>query len=373
MTLNNTVKSNGLFAPLKIGELELNNRIVMAPLTRARAGEDRVPNELMTEYYSQRASAGLIITEATVISEQAIGWVDTPGIFNDKMQQGWARVVEAVHKQGGRIFLQLWHMGRSSHSDFHDGELPVAPSAIAIQGDGIHTPSGKKPHEVPRALEAEEIPGIVEDYRKAAMRANAAGFDGVEVHAANGYLLDQFLQSKSNHRTDQYGGSLENRYRLLGEVMDAVTSVWSADRVGVRIAPNGVHGDMGSADFREQFTYVAKQLDGYGLAYLHVMDGTGFGFHKLGSAMTLREFRELYSGRLMGNVGYTKEAADETIAAGDADLIAFGRPFISNPDLVERFANGWSLAEAAHVSLWYGPGARGYTDFPRYNVAKASA
>lgn len=357
---------SNLFSTLQIGELELPNRIVMAPLTRARAGESRVPNEMMAEYYSQRASAGLIITEATVVSKQAIGWPNTPGIFTDEMQEGWRNVVAALHDRGGRIFLQLWHMGRASHSDFHDGELPVAPSAIGIHGDHVHTPSGKKPYEIPRALETDEIPGIVEDYREAAERAKQAGFDGVEIHSANGYLLDQFLQSKTNHRTDQYGGSVENRYRLLGEVVGAVKSVWSPDRVGVRLAPNGAFNDMGSPDYREQFSYVASQLNGQNLAYLHVMDGTGFGFHELGPAMTLEDVRKVYAGRLMGNAGYTRESAAQAIQRGDADLIAFGRPYMSNPDLAERLAKNWPLAETADMSVWYSPGAHGYTDFPTY-------
>lgn len=364
--MSNTSEQSSLLQPLPIGDIELRNRVVMAPLTRARAGDSRVPNEMMVEYYTQRASAGLIITEATVISKQAIGWPQTPGIYNDSMEAGWRDVVDAVHDRGGRMFLQLWHMGRASHSDFHDGELPVAPSALGIQGDQVHTPTGKKPYETPRALDTDEIPGVVEDYRKAAERAKHAGFDGVEIHSANGYLIDQFLQSKTNHRTDQYGGSIENRYRFLGEVVDAVTSVWPANRVGIRLAPNGAFNDMGSPDYREQFTYVARQLDPYGLAYLHVMDGTGFGFHNLGPAMTLQDFRKVYTGRLMGNVEYTKESADAAIAEGRADLIAFGRPYISNPDLVERFANGWPLAEPADMSLWYSSGAHGYIDFPTY-------
>lgn len=372
-TANQTDTYPELFSPIEIGGLELPNRIVMAPLTRARAGERRVPNAMMAEYYSQRAAAGLIISEATTISQQGIGWPNTPGIYTAAMEQAWKQVVESVHDSGGRMFLQLWHTGRASHSDFHGGDLPVAPSAIAIQGDGVHTPGGKKPHETPRALETDELPGIVEDYRRAAERAKAAGFDGVEIHSANGYLLDQFLQSKSNHRSDRYGGSVENRYRLLGEVVDAVTSVWSADRVGVRIAPNGSFNDMGSPDYREQFHYVARQLDRYGLAYLHVMDGTGFGFHELGPVMTLADFRKVYSGRLMGNVGYTRESGERAIAGGEADLIAYGRPYISNPDLVDRFANDWPLADTADTSLWYSAGPRGYIDFPTYESSKSGA
>jgi N-ethylmaleimide reductase len=239
-----------LFQPFQLRDLTLPNRIVLAPLTRGRAGAQRVPNAVMAEYYVQRSSAGLMISEATTISEQANGWIESPGIYTDEMEAGWKSVVQAVHAAGGRIFLQLWHMGRSSHSSFHGGELAVAPSAIAINEEYIHTPKGKQPHEVPRALETSEIPGIVEDYRRAAERAKRAGFDGVEIHAANGYLIDQFLQSKSNHRTDAYGGSIEKRYRFLDEVATAVTSVWGGNRVGIRLAPNGIYNDMGSPDFR---------------------------------------------------------------------------------------------------------------------------
>lgn len=356
-----------LLRPFEMHELTLANRVVMAPLTRSRSGENRIPNALMAKYYSQRATAGLIVSEATTISSQANGWNHSPGIYTDKMVDGWRIVTDAVHAEGGRIFLQLWHMGRASHSDFHNGELPVAPSAIPINGDGIHTPDGqKKRYETPRALETSEIPKIVEDYRLAANRAKAAGFDGVEVHSANGYLLDQFLQSKTNHRTDGYGGSIKNRYRFLGEVVNSVTSVFPANRVAVRIAPNGSFNDMGSPDYREQFTYVARQLDNFGLAYLHVMDGTGFGFHELGEPMTLRDFRNLFHGPLMGNVGYTRESAEAAITSGIADLIAFGRPFISNPDLVERYKNDWPLAEPADMSAWYSFDERGYADYPKY-------
>ena len=355
-----------LLSSYPLRDLELRNRVVMAPLTRARSGPDRVPNDLMMEYYIQRASAGLIITEATTISAKANGWQESPGIYTDDMQQGWRKIVDAVHRQGGKIFCQLWHTGRASHSSFLHGELPVAPSAIKIEGDGVHTASGKQPHEVPRALETSELPGIVEDYRAAALRAKNAGFDGVEVHSANGYLLDSFLQSKTNHRTDQYGGSGENRYRLLQEVLQAVTSVFPSNRVAVRLSPNGAFNDMGSPDYHEQFSYVAMQLDSFRLAYLHVMDGLGFGFHELGEAMTLADFRSLFAGPLMGNCGYTQETAEAAIASNSADLIAFGRPYISNPDLVERFAGGLQLAEDADMSTWYSPtGAQGYIDFPK--------
>ena len=356
-----------LLQPFQLGDLTLPNRVVMAPLTRSRAGEERIPNPLMAEYYVQRAGAGLIISEATTISEQANGWLESPGVYTPAMEEGWRDVTSAVHAAGGRIFLQLWHMGRASHSDFHGGSLPVSASAVKIEGDGIYTPLGKKPYDTPRALETREIAGVVADYRRAAARARAAGFDGVEIHSANGYLIDQFLQSKTNLRTDDYGGSIEKRARLLREVVEAVSAEWPANRVGVRISPNGVFNDMGSPDFREQFTYVATMLDRCGLAYLHIMDGLAFGFHKLGEPMMLAEFRRVFSGPLMGNCGYTLESAEQAVADGVADLVAFGRPYISNPDLVERLRHGWPLAEPAEMAAWYSPtGATGYTDFPSY-------
>lgn len=362
-----------LLQPFDLRGQQLSNRVVMAPMTRSRAGESRVPNELMAKYYSQRASAGLIITEATVISQQAIGWQNSAGIYNDEQAAGWKLVTDAVHEAGGKIFLQLWHQGRASHSDFHDGELPVAPSAIKIENDQIHTPNGKKDHEVPRALETDELPGIVADYVKAAERAKSAGFDGVEVHSANGYLLDQFLESKSNQRTDQYGGSIENQFRLLGEVVDAVCAAWSSDRVGVRISPNGAYNDMGTPEYRELFTYVAEQLELRNLAYLHVMDGLGFGFHELGEPMTLDEFRKVFSGPLIGSTGYSQESAEIAIASGKVDMISFGRPYISNPDLVDRFANDWPLADIADMSVWYSFGPEGYADWPTYEEQQAKS
>lgn len=362
------MSNDALLRSFEMHDLELSNRVVLAPMTRARAGTERIPNSMMAEYYRQRIGAGLVITEATTISESANGWNQSPGIYTDEMVEGWKHTTDAVHESAGLVFLQMWHCGRASHSSFHDGQPSVAPSAIKIDDEYIHTPIGKQPHETPRALETDEIPLIVEDYRKAAQRAKAAGFDGVEVHSANGYLLDTFLQSKTNHREDEYGGSVENRYRLLKEVLEAVTSVWPANRVGVRLSPNGVFNDMGSPDYREQFTYVAGELDKFGLAYLHVMDGLAFGFHEIGEPMTLAEFRNVFSGPLMGNCGYTQETAEAAIAAGNADLISFGRPFISNPDLVERFRNGWPLADGAEMSDWYSPsGEKGYTDFATYS------
>jgi N-ethylmaleimide reductase len=371
MTSTNDI-SNVLLTPFDLHGIQLKNRVIMSPLTRSRAGEKRIPNPLMAEYYCQRASAGLIITEATVVSKQGIGWLDSPGIYSDEQAEAWKTVVDAVHAKGCPIFLQLWHCGRASHSSFHDnGKLPVAPSAVRLNGEYIHTPMGKQPYETPHALEADEITRIVEDYGYAAGRALLAGFDGVEIHAANGYLIDQFLQSRTNRRSDRYGGSLENRYRFLDEILNAVLEVWPSVRVGVHLAPNGNFNDMGSPDYRETFSYVAGRLNLYNLAYLHIVDGLEFGFHQLGPPMTLAEFRPLFAGPLIGNCGYTREKAEAAIRSGDTDLISFGRPYISNPDLVERFANGWPLNPPANMGVWYSVtlGEVGYTDFPRYGAS----
>jgi len=359
-----------LLDPYRLHDLELPNRVVMAPLTRGRSGSERIPNATVVDYYVQRASAGLIVSEATTISPQANGWLGSPGIYTDAMEAAWRQVTDAVHARGGRIFLQLWHMGRASHSDFHEGRPPVSASAVKIGGDGIHTPLGKRPYEAPRSLQTHEVAAVVADYAKAARRARAAGFDGVEIHAANGYLIDQFLQSRTNLRTDDYGGSIEKRCRFLLEVVAAVAKEWPSRRVGVRLSPNGGFNDMGSPNFREQFLHAAGALDRLDIGYLHVVDGLAFGFHKLGEPMTLAEFRGVFRGPLMGNCGYTRETADAAIATGLADLIAFGRPFISNPDLVERFAHGWPLAAPADMADWYSPtGAKGYTDFPPHGGA----
>lgn len=364
--MNVESSSRKLLTPFQLGDLHVANRIVLAPMTRGRAGTERMPNDLMAEYYSQRSSAGLLITEATVVSKQGIGWINSPGIYSDQQGEAWKKVSKAVHDKGSKIFLQLWHCGRASHTAFHDGALPVAPSAIPLNGEYIHTPQGKKDYEIPRALEANEIPGIVEAYTQAARRAKNAGFDGIEIHAANGYLIDQFLQSKTNVRADHYGGNLRNRYRFLEEIVSAATTVWPANRVSVRLSPNGNFNDMGSHDYRETFTYVAGQLDKVGLAYLHVVDGLAFGFHDLGAPMTLGEFRQVFSGPLIGNCGYSQETAELAIQESQADLIAFGRPFISNPDLVERFRFGWPLAPDADMKVWFSFEQEGYTDFPFY-------
>lgn len=374
MTATERAATGAIFEPFDLRGLAVKNRIALAPMTRARTGADRLPNALMADYYRQRAGAGLLITEATVVSEQGIGWSNTPGIYSDAQAEAWRPVVDAVHEAGAPIFLQLWHTGRASHPDFLGGARPVAPSAIRLEGSEAHTPSGKKAHVTPRALETGEIPDIVADFAAGARRAKEAGFDGVEIHAANGYLLDQFLQSKTNHRDDAYGGSIENRYRLLGDVVDAVSNEIAADRVGVRLAPNGVFNDMGSPDYRETFLHAATELNRVGLAYLHVMDGLAFGFHELGDPMTLEDFRGVFDGPLMANCGYTQDTAEDAVARGAADLVAIGRPYLSNPDLVERYRNGWPLADVADPSTWYaGGGAAGYTDYPPHAPNETSA
>lgn len=370
--MTSTTNVPHLLSPLNKG-LSLKNRVVMAPMTRARAGVERMPNALMAEYYAQRAGAGLIISEATTISEQGNGWQQTPGIYTDEQGSAWKQVVDAVHQKGSLIYLQLWHTGRASHSSFQpNNQLPVAPSAIKIEGGEVHTPDGKQPYETPRTIETAEIPQIVEDYRQAAARAKQAGFDGVEIHGANGYLIDEFLQSKTNQRVDKYGGSIENRYRFLKEIVEAILTVWDAGSVGIRLSPNGSFNDMGSPDYRETFTYIVEQLNGYGLAYLHLLDGLAFGFHELGEPMTLADFRKIYDGILIGNCGYDRTDAEQAIASGDADLIAFGRPYISNPDLVARFANNWELNPDADMDVWYSFDANGYTNFPTYQEAQVS-
>ena len=355
-----------LFQPFSLGSLSIANRIVLAPMTRGRAGLERVPGELMAEYYLQRAGAGLIISEATVVSPQGIGWIDSPGIYTEQMVDGWRLVTEKVRPTGTPMFLQMWHCGRASHSDFHNGSLPVSASAVKLRGDHIHTPLGSKPYEKPRAMTIDEIQATVADYRHAAENAKKAGFDGVEVHGANGYLINQFLDSSTNHRTDQYGGSLENRFRFFREILEAVLEVWPAERVGARISPNGVFNDMGCDDFRKLFLYVAGEINRMNLGYLHIMDGLAFGFHEKGEPMTLAEFRSIYGRTIIGNCGYTKELAETRLKEGTADIIAIGRPFITNPDLPERWKNNWPLNPCEDMSLWYTPGPQGYTDYAPY-------
>lgn len=355
---------NRLFTPFAAGDLQLSNRMVMAPLTRGRTGPDRIPNDLMVEYYRQRATAGLIISEATIISEQAAGWVNTPGLYNEEQVQGWKRVTDAVHAAGGKIIVQLWHMGRSSHPDFQPGgALPVAPSAIALRGDGIHTPSGKKPYPTPRALETDEIPGIVADYAEATRLAQKAGFDGVEIHGANGYLIDQFLRDGTNHRTDGYGGSVDNRALFLLEVTEAVVGAWQPGRVGVRLSPTGAFGDMSDSDPASTFSHAARELNRFGLSFLHIMEALPG--HPMASPgpRVAPLLRQAFRGPVILNGGYDAALGDQAIAEGEGDLVAYGVPFLANPDLVERFRIGAPLNPPDYSTLYSG-GAQGYTDYP---------
>lgn len=344
-----------LFQPVTLGDLQLSNRIVMAPLTRARAVEDRTPNELMREYYVQRASAGLILTEATSISPQGVGYADTPGIWSEAQVQGWRKITSAVHSAGGRIMLQLWHVGRVSDPVFLNGELPVAPWAIAPDGH-VSLLRPQRPFVVPRALDRAELPGIIEDYRQGALNAKNAGFDGVEIHGANGYLLDQFLQDGSNRRQDEYGGSLENRARLMLEVTDAVTSVWGAGKVGMHLAPRADSHGMGDSDLPATFGYVAEQLGRRKLAFLALRESVGP--DSLGPRM-----KKLFGGALIANEKLNGTEAERLIREGKADAVAFGKDFIANPDLVQRLRHGREL-NIPDPSTFYGGGARGYIDYP---------
>lgn len=345
-----------LFDPIKIGSLELPNRIIMAPLTRCRADAGRIPNALMAEYYVQRASAGLILSEATSVTPMGVGYPDTPGIWSQDQVQGWLKVTQAVHANGGRIFLQLWHVGRISDPLYLDGELPVAPSAIKPAGH-VSLVRPIKEFVTPRALETEEIADIIEAYRHGAENAKAAGFDGVEIHGANGYLLDQFLQSSTNQRSDQYGGSLENRARLLLEVTDAVIGVWGADRVGVHLAPRQDAHDMGDATPRETFGYVARELGKRGVAFICTREQEG--------ADSLTPFiKEQFGGLVIANERFSKAQANNWLTEGKADAVAFGIPFIANPDLPARLAQDAPLNEP-RPELFYGQGPVGYIDYPR--------
>ncbi|MEM9137903.1 MAG: alkene reductase [Cyanobacteria bacterium P01_F01_bin.42] len=353
-----------LFEPLKLGAIALSNRITMAPLTRGRSGESRIPNDLMLEYYVQRASAGLIFTEATQISEQGAGWAQTPGIHSDKQVEGWKKITEAVHQQGGKMVLQLWHTGRASHPDFQPGgALPVSASAIAAEGE-IHTPQGKKTRVAPRALRTDEIPGVVEQYVTATRNAMKAGFDGVEVHAANGYLIDQFLRDGSNQRTDAYGGSIENRARFLLEVTAAVVSEWSSDRVGVRLSPYNPFNDMSDSNPIATFTHAAKALNQFDLAYLHILEALPGHFFGLdGVERAASHMRREFKNPIILNGGYDAQTGAAAISGNEADAIAYGVPFIANPDLVERYQQGAAL-NTPDPNTFYTEGPKGYVDYP---------
>lgn len=358
-----------LFEPYALGPLTLSNRIVLAPLTRNRAGAGLVPSELAATYYSQRASAGLLISEATQISQQAQGYQDTPGIYTQAQIDGWRPVTDAVHAKGGRIFLQLWHVGRVSHVDLQEnGAAPVAPSAIrAVTKTFVH--DAFTAVSEPRALRLDEIPGIVDDFRKAAANAIAAGFDGVEIHAANGYLLDQFLKDGANVRTDAYGGSIENRARLTLEVAAAVVKEIGAERTGIRISPASPSNGVSSSDPQAQFNYLVAQLDALGLVYLHVIEGTTGG-PRDEAPFDFDALRRLFKRTYIANNGYDLELANARLAGGNADLFAFGRPFIANPDLVERLKTGAPLANPDRATM-YGGGAAGYIDYPTLATADA--
>ena len=365
-----------LFSPLKIGPYQLKHRLVMAPLTRMRAEKPSLaPRPLNVEYYAQRATpGGLIIAEASPVAASAFGSPGVPGIYSEAQIKGWREVVDAVHARGGVIFLQLWHVGRVSHSSFQPGGvLPVAPSAVAIPAEFKTGTAGGKavPYETPRALETSEVSGVVDAFRQAAVNAKAAGFDGVEIHGANGYLIEQFLQSHINLRTDQYGGGIENRVRFLMEVTGAVIDVWGADRVGVRLSPYGVANGSGEADPMPLYVHAVKSLDPLGLAYLHFVEPRSSGagraevnHQNVPSAMVL--FRPFWSGVLMSAGGFTGETADAAIAAGHADAIAFGRIFISNPDLPRRLREGFPLTPYDRKTF-YGGDVAGYTDYPEHN------
>lgn len=352
-----------LFSTFNLGPMSLPNRLVMAPMTRCRAGEGNVPTDLMAEYYAQRASAGLLITEASQVCPEGIGYANTPGIHSEAQVAGWTKVTTAVHRAGGRIVIQLWHVGRISHPLFQPkGALPVAPSAIAPKGT-VYTPQGPKPYEIPRALALEELPGIVNAYRQATLNAKKAGFDGVEIHGANGYLLDQFLRDGSNKRTDRYGGSVENRARLLLEVTDAAIQAWDKDHVGVRLSPGGTFNDMADSDTVGTFSYVIRELDRREVAFIHLRETTPDDVRHGGAHVPAVTFRSHTRRPIIVNAGYDKTRAEEVLSKGIAELVAFGVPFLANPDLPKRLEKNAPL-NPPDTATFYGGSAKGYTDYP---------
>lgn len=348
--------TQNLLKPLKIGDLEIRNRIVMAPLTRQRSGDTRTPNDLMVDYYSQRAGAGLILTEATSVEPMGVGYKGSPGIWNEGQIQGWKKITDAVHAKGGTIVLQLWHVGRISDPVYLDGKAPVAPSAIAPAGH-VSQLRPQRAYTTPRALETHEVKTLVKTYEEAAVNAKKAGFDGVELHAANGYLIDQFLQSKTNVRTDEYGGSVENRARFLLEISDAVIGVWGAGRVGVHLAPASDSHDMGDENPRETFGYVARELGKRKIAFIFTREGQRDGY-------LTPHIKSEFGGVVIGNQGLNPHQAAELVASGTTDAVAWGKYFISNPDLVERIAKDVPFAPF-DPGTFYSEGPVGYTDYPR--------
>lgn len=351
-----------LFTAFKVGAFALPSRIVMAPLTRGRAEEDGTPNELMRTYYKQRSSAALIVTEATAISKQGYGWFHAPGIFTDKHEEGWKPITDAIHSDGGRIFLQLWHMGRVSHPDFQDGDLPVAPSPVAAQGSTT-TKNGKQEYVEPRELTTDEIAQIVQDYAAATIRAKNAGFDGVEIHAANGYLIDQFIRDGSNKRTDEYGGSIQNRVRFLKEVTEAVVAAWDKDHVGVRISPVNPYNSMIDSNPAQTFAAVATVLQNIGVAYLHVVEAPKGHMMWANVPPVSPSLRKIFKRAFIANGGYDADRANEAVSSGAADLVAFGVPFLANPDLPKRLKQGLPLNKP-DFKTFYTQGEEGYTDYP---------
>jgi N-ethylmaleimide reductase len=351
-----------LFSPIKIGKYTLKNRIFMAPMTRCRSVDNNIPNDLMATYYAQRASAGLIITEATQISTQGIGYPATPGIHTDAQVEGWKKVTKAVHDKEGHIFLQLWHVGRISHSSYHKGILPVAPSAIKPAGQ-IYTYGGMKDFETPRALSIDEIKEIVKEYAKGAKNAIEAGFDGVEIHAANGFLLDQFLRDGSNERTDEYGGTIENRSRFLFEVITAVIAEVGADKTGVRLSPSGTFNSMSDSDPKKHFFYVCQKLNDFNLAYVHIIDALEGDIRHGANVVDLAILRDAYKGVLIANGGYDKARANDTIEKHLANAVAFASLFLANPDLPERFKTNAPLNKP-DPNTFYTQDEKGYTDYP---------
>ena len=358
-----------LFSPVKLGSYTLPNRMVMAPMTRLRALET-IPQSIMATYYAQRASAGLIVTECTMVSPLSYGYMNCPGIYSPEQVAGWKQITDAIHTKGGKIFLQLWHCGRISHPSLLGGELPVAPSAIAATGT-LHTPEGKRSLETPRALETHEIPEIVEQFRKGAENAMTSGFDGVELHGAFGYLIDQFLQDGSNQRTDEYGGSIENRSRFLLEVVEAVASVWGTDRVGIKLSPSNTFYGMYDSNPEATFSYVLNALNRFDLGYVHLMEPNEV---DLATRDVLNPvtplFRPMYKGTLITNGGYDQEKATAVLASGNADLVSFGKLFLANPDLPKRFELNTPL-NTPDPKTFYAPDEKGYTDYPPLEVQTA--